>query len=182
MREMEEDIRRHRHGNFFRRMRRLTSSGVIPTSTILDEKGQTLKNPEEKLARWQRHFAKVLNVQNEVAEEVVSELNNHSHGEPPEVSKEEVERAVRKLHNGKAGGQDEVVAGLLKNGGEAVIDWLTEVIQQVWQTGKVPQEWKDATLIPIHKKRARNECDNYRGISLLSVPGKVLALVILERM
>ena len=41
MREMEEDIRRHRHGNFFRRMRRLTSSGVIPTSTILDEKGQT---------------------------------------------------------------------------------------------------------------------------------------------
>ena len=64
MREMEEDIRRHRHGNFFRRMRRLTSSGVIPTITILDGKGQTLKNPEEKLARWQRHFAKVLNYQN----------------------------------------------------------------------------------------------------------------------
>ena len=33
--------------------------------------GQTLKNPEEKLARWQRHFAKVLNIQNGVAEEVV---------------------------------------------------------------------------------------------------------------
>ena len=116
-----------------------------------------------------------------VAAEVVSELDNHSHRGPAEVSKEEVERAVRKLRNGKAGGQDEVVAELLKNGGEAVIDWLTEVIQQVWQTGKVPQEWKDATLIPIHKKRARNECDNYRGISLLSVPGKVLALVLLER-
>ena len=113
-----------------------------------------LKNPEEKLAGWQRHFAKVLNVQNGVAEEVVSELDNHSHVEPPEVSKEEVERAVRKLRNGKAGGQDEVVAELLKNGGEADIDWLTEVIQQVWQTGKVPLEWKDATLIPIHKKRA----------------------------
>ena len=52
----------------------------------------------------QRHFAKVLNVQNGLAEEVVSELDNHSHGEPPEVSKEEVERAVRKLRNGKAGG------------------------------------------------------------------------------
>ena len=44
------------------------------------------------------------------------------------------------------------------------------------------QDRKDATLIPVHKKRARNECDNYRGISLLSVPGKVLALVLLERM
>ena len=70
------------------------------------------------------------------------------------MTKEKVERAVRKLCNGKAGGQDEVVAELLKNGGEAVIGWLTEVIQQLWQTGKVPQEGKDATLIPIHKKRA----------------------------
>ena len=47
---------------------------------------------------------------------------------------------------------------------------------------KIPQEWKDATLIPVHMKRARNECDNYRGVSLLSVPEKVLALVLLERM
>ena len=47
---------------------------------------------------------------------------------------------MRKLRNGKAEGQDEVAAELLKNGGEAVIDWLTEVIQQIWQIGKVPQE------------------------------------------
>ena len=55
--------------------------------------------------------------------------------------REEVERAVRKLCNGKAAGQDEVVAELLKYGGEVVIGWLTEVIQQVWQSGNNPQEW-----------------------------------------
>ena len=54
---------------------------MIPPSTILDENGHTLKKPEEKLARWQRHCAKVLNVQNRVVEEVVSELDTHSHGE-----------------------------------------------------------------------------------------------------
>ena len=182
MKEMEEDIRRHRHGNFFRRMRKLTNSRFVPTNTILDEKGQTIRNPEETLARWQRHFAEVLTVQKKAADEVVSELEDHSHRETDEVSREEVEKAVGKLRNGKAAGQDEVVAELLKYGGEVVIDWLTEVIQQVWWSGKIPQEWKDATLIPVHKKRARNECDNYRGISLLSVPGKVLALVLLERM
>ena len=80
------------------------------------------------------------------------------------MSREEVEKVVGKLRNGKAAGQDEVVAELLKYGREVVIDWLTEVIQQVWQSGNIPQEWKDATLIPVHKKRARNECDNYRGI------------------
>ena len=41
---------------------------MIPTSTILDENDRTLKKPEKKLARWQRNFAKVLNVQNGVAE------------------------------------------------------------------------------------------------------------------
>ena len=68
------------------------------------------------------------------------------------MSKKEVEKAVGKLCNGKAAGQDEAVAELLKYGGEVVIDWLTEVIQQVWRSGKIPQEWKDATLIPVHKK------------------------------
>ena len=182
MTAMEEDIRRHRHGNFFKRMRKLTNSRVRPTNTILDAEGQIIKNPEENLARWQRHFAKVLNVQNHVAEDVVSQLENHSHGESPELTREEVKRAVWKLRNGKAAGQDEVEAELLKNGGEAAMDWLTEVMLQIWQSRKVPQEWKDATLVPIHKKRARNDCDNYQGISLLSVPGKVLALVLLERM
>ena len=68
------------------------------------------------------------------------------------MTREEVKRAVWKLCNGKAAGQDEVEAKLMKNGEDAAIDWLTEVVQQVWQPGKVPQEWKDATLIPIHKK------------------------------
>ena len=51
MKKMEEDIKCHRHGNFFRRMRKLTDCRVIPTNTILKDKGQTIKNPEETLAR-----------------------------------------------------------------------------------------------------------------------------------
>ena len=67
------------HGNLFRRMRDLTNRRVLPTHTILDENGQTIKNPEETVARWQRHFAEVLNVQKKAAEEVLSELEDHSH-------------------------------------------------------------------------------------------------------
>ena len=87
--EMEEDIRHHRHGNFFKRMRKPTNSSILPTNTILDKEGQTLRRPEEKRTRWQRHFEKVLNVQNEEAEEVVLELENRSHGETPKVTREE---------------------------------------------------------------------------------------------
>ena len=76
-----------------------------------------------------------------------------------------------------------IQAELLKSGGSAVIDWLSiELLQEVWRTRQVPQEWKDAILVPLHKKKDKKICDNYCGVALLSVPGKVLALILLERL
>ena len=43
-------------------------------------------------------------------------------------------------------------------------------------------EWKRSVLVPIHKKNDRKVCDNHRGIAMLSVPGKVLSLILLERL
>ena len=37
-------------------------------------------------------------------------------------------------------------------------------------------------LVPIYKKGDRKMCGNYRGVPLLSVPGKVLTLILLERL
>ena len=71
---------------------------------------------------------------------------------------------------------------LLKSGGSAVIDCLAELLEEVWRTRQVPQEWKDATLVPLHEKKDKKICDNYCGVALLSVPGKVLALTLLERL
>ena len=62
-----------------------------------------------------------------------------------------------------------------------VIDWLLEILHEVWMTKRVPSEWKKTILVPVHKKD-RKICDNYHGISLLSVPGKVLSLVLLNRL
>lgn len=88
---------------------------------------------------------------------------------------------MKKLQNGKAAGEDEIVAEMLKNGGEVMIDWLLEILQEVWRTKQLPSEWKKSVLVPVHKKD-RKVCDNYRGISLLSIPGKVLSLVLLDRL
>ena len=42
--------------------------------------------------------------------------------------------------------------------------------------------WKEGCLVKLPKKGDQSECDNYRGIMLLSVPGKVLNRIILERL
>jgi len=39
-------------------------------------------------------------------------------------------------------------------------------------------DWKKGIIVPIHKKGSTMDCSNYRGISLLSIPGKVYARIL----
>ena len=70
-----------------------------------------------------------------------------------------------------------ISAELLKAGGEAMIRGLHAVLTAVWHSGNtIPPDWKKGLVVPIWKgKGDRQDCSNYHsGITLLSVPGKVL--------
>ena len=60
---------------------------------------------------------------------------------------------------------------------------LTKVFQIIWETGKVTQDMKDANIVNLFKHKGDiSDCANYRGIALLSVAGKILARVMLNRL
>lgn len=63
-----------------------------------------------------------------------------------------------------------------------MIDLLHKLFNQVWEEKAIPKDWKEALIIPIHKKGSKAKCGNYRGISLLSVPSKVLSRIIYDRL
>ncbi len=47
----------------------------------------------------------------------------------------------------------------------------------------MPEDWRKAIIVLLYKgKGNREECNNYRGISLLSVPGKIYGRILNERM
>ena len=46
----------------------------------------------------------------------------------------------------------------------------------------MPQQWKYAIIMVLHKKNVRTECGNYRGISLETHAGKVLLKIIARRL
>jgi len=52
----------------------------------------------------------------------------------------------------------------------------------VWQQEAVPVDWRRGVIIPLPKKGDLTDCNNWRGITLLSVSGKVFARVLLNRM
>ena len=64
-----------------------------------------------------------------------------------------------------------------------LVEKLTELFKSMWEQESVPQEFKDAPIIHLYKKKGnRQSCDNHRGISLLSIAGKILARIILNRL
>jgi len=74
------------------------------------------------------------------------------------------------------------VVSLLKAGGTCCTEWLTNIIHKAWDTGTAHDDWKKGIILPFYKgKGSRTDCRNYRGITLLSVPGKVYAHVLLNR-
>ena len=58
---------------------------------------------------------------------------------------------------------------------------LTELFQCMWRKEAIPQDFKDASIIHLYKRKGNPQvCDNHRGISLLSIAGKILAKILLN--
>ena len=55
------------------------------------------------------------------------------------------------------------------------VRWLTRVCNVACRTGQAPKQWQTRVTTPIHKKKDKRKCTNYRSIFLISVPGKVYA-------
>ena len=96
--------------------------------------------------------------------------------------RKEVETALAQMKSGRAAGICGIPAELLSAGGDAVLRDLVAVFHEIWNTSEIPSDWRRSLIVPIYKKKGDpRDCNNYRGISLLSVPGKVFSRVILNR-
>lgn len=82
--------------------------------------------------------------------------------------------------NGKAAGLDEIPAKAIKADTETSVSILFNLFKKIWDEEGIPEEWKKGIRIKLSKKGDLWECSNYRGIMLLSVPGKVLNRILLE--
>lgn len=85
---------------------------------------------------------------------------------------------MHRLKNHKSPGEDCIQAELLKKGEDVI--WIWKVISKVWATETLPDDWKVA-VCPIHKKKDKQDCNNYRGISLLNVVYKKFSNCVLDR-
>ena len=63
-----------------------------------------------------------------------------------------------------------------------MIEWLAYIINIVWIKKNIPDDWRRGIILPFLKNKGNKEvCSNHRGITLLSIPGKLFAMILLER-
>ena len=71
---------------------------------------------------------------------------------------------------------------MVQAGGEDVITALTTIYNKIWQTGEWPTPWTQSLVIALPNKGNLQQCQNYRTISLISHPSKVMLKIILNRL
>jgi hypothetical protein len=49
---------------------------------------------------------------------------------------------------------------------------IHKLINSIWNEEEFPDQWKESIILPVHKTGDKTDCNNYRGISLLSTSYK----------
>ena len=97
------------------------------------------------------------------------------------ISLEEVGEALNEMRSGKAPGLDGFPVECLKKSGMAVLEWLVRLLNLRFVVGVVPMDWRGACIVLLYKEKGNKcECRNSRGISLLSVVGKLHGRVLIK--
>lgn len=97
---------------------------------------------------------------------------------------QELEKVINALvARGKASCNDAIPSGVIKQGKPALPCYHHELIRICWKEDEVPQAMRDAKIVTqFNNKVDRSDCNNYRGIYLLTIDGKVCARVVLARL
>nr|VZI09500.1 unnamed protein product [Spirometra erinaceieuropaei] len=171
--------------NFFSAIKAVYGPPTKGTAPLLSADGNTLLTEKTQiLQRWVEHFRGVLNRPSVISDAAIDRLpqveTNVDLDLPPSV--QETIRAVQRLSSGKAPGSDAIPAEVYKHRCPQLMDHLTALFQGMWRQGEVPQDFKDATIVHLYKRKGNHQvCDNHRGISLLNIAGKIFARILLNR-
>ena len=134
---------------------------------------------------WKEHFSNLLNKQGTPDERATSQMCVHIPKDNlcTPITMEELEKVLQRTRRGKAQGLDGISPEILKLGGPKLKACLLSLYNTCWQRQTLPQDFKDALTVTIYKRKGdRMDCDNHHGISLLSITGKVLARIMLNRL
>ena len=167
----------------FETLKKLTNTKQARPMGIENSKGCLLTEEADILGRWTEYCMDLYNHKISPDYNLINNnlWDNREIGDSP-ILETEVEEAIRSLKGGKSPGIDNIPSELIKHGGPQITKWMRIICQKIWDGKEWPTEWTQSLIIPLPKKGNIKQCQNYRTISLISHPSKIMLRIILNRL
>ena len=104
--------------------------------------------------KWADYFISLYARKTETPRTIPGDIN------PVEVNEIEIVEAIQKLKIRKSPGEDGITNEMIKQGGPKLWKETTVLIQQIFKSSKIPEDWKVNITIPIFKKGERGNPEN----------------------
>ena len=184
-REIQDNFETNNTRKSFQSLRELTAPKSNRIFTIKDKNGKVVTSKEDIEKRWTEYAKELYNYHIKTDRNILTTLK---HSAPtsdtdrtPNITHSEVTEAINHLKKGKAAGIDNIPAEFLKTD-TTTVAILHSICNKMWQSGVWPTQWTKSITVPLPKKGDLQNCSNYRTISLISHPSKVMLQIILQRL
>ena len=131
-------------------------------TSMLKENGETTNEREEILSICSDFYKKLYAKPQDLVEK------SPEQEKVPKFTDKEIEDTLKSLKKEKAPGIDNNTSDILKLGGKEVIKAFKTIFNEILESQEIPETWREAKVIILHKKGERTDIKNYRPVSLLS--------------
>ena len=153
---------------------------------FLTRKGKTKITNKISKTDWLKHFENLFanpdennefdDLQIEDPDSEIEELIFNS-----AITGNEILIAVKSMKAGKSPGPDGILPEMFTSIREIMVPILNKLLNRIFVQGQFPDIWSKSIMIPIHEKGDTDLVDNYRGISLLDIFGKIYTSILNRR-
>ena len=173
-RALEKRLVKEKDGNskpFYNYIRKKTTSrtGIGP---IKKEDGSLVTEDIEMAEQLNRAFASVFTREDMKEVPEPEKMKMRSKLKNSWITAEKVRRKIRNLKSHSAAGPDGIAPRLLQNCEKQIAPVLAMIFRKSLSQGEVPEEWKQANVVPIFKKGVKSDPGNYSPVSLTTVSCK----------
>src|SRR6184192_1162138 len=131
------------------------------------------------MERWAEYVEELYKDENRGEDDIID--MSQKENEAYTISSEVIKAVIRDLPKGKACGSDNISSELLQCMGEKGIQIMTRLINKIYKSGYIPEDFRESIFVPIPKVSKAQECGDFRTIALISHASKILLHLIKRR-
>src|SRR3989441_20597 len=162
----------------YQKIKELRPKGNRGLQTIRGKQGNALVEKDEVMERWAEYVKELYKDENREDDIIdMSQMESEAYT----ISSEEIEAVIRDLPKGKACGSDNISAELLQGMGEKGIEVMINLINKIFRSGDIPEDFRNSIFVQFPKVSRAQECNDFRTSALISHASKVL-LHLLKRL